>query len=337
MRILLTGGAGFIGSHLAEALLERGDEVVCLDNFDPYYPRAYKDANLRGPLQSTRFRLVEGDVRDGTLLGRLLPELRPEAVVHLAARPGVRPSVEDPVGYVSVNVTGTVELLEACRRAGVEKLVFASSSSVYGNESPTPFREDLPCNRPASPYAATKKACEEILHAYHKVAGIDVVCLRYFTVYGPRQRPEMAIHKFARYLTAGRALPVYGHGRLQRDFTYVSDAIAGTLGALDYLRRARPCFEIINLADARRVALDELLDIMERAFGTRAEVSYEERPVGDVDLTWADISKARQLLSFNPLVEIEEGIERFARWFVNERPALAPAGAEIAGQRRASA
>ena len=332
MRILLTGGAGFIGSHLSEALLARGDDVVCLDNFDPFYARAVKEANLAPSLRHERFRLVEGDVRDADLVRGIMEETAPDVMIHAAARAGVRPSVEDPLGYVSTNVTGTALLLDACARAGVRKFLFASSSSVYGDDSPVPFREDAPANRPASPYAATKKACEELAHAYHGVAGLDVVCLRYFTVYGPRQRPEMAIHKFARYLVEGRVLPVYGGGRLVRDFTYVSDAVAGTISALDFLLRTRPCFEIINLGESRRVPLHELLAIMERAFGVPARIRYEERPAGDVERTWADISKARRLLGYEPRVDIEEGIRFFADWFAAQRRrpgATAPAAGAV--------
>ncbi len=325
MRIVLTGGAGFIGSHLAEGLLARGCEVYCLDNFDAFYPRAYKEANVRSALSSDRYHLVEGDVRDGDLVRRLLAEARPDAVIHLAAKAGVRPSVADPSGYASVNVAGTFQLLEACREARVVKLVFASSSSVYGDDTPVPFREDAPANRPASPYAATKKAGEEIVHAFHHTTDLDAVCLRYFTVYGPRQRPEMAVHLFARYLSEGRPLTLYGGGRLQRDFTFVSDAVAGTLAALDHVLGAERCFEVVNLADARTVTLDELLALMERAFRTRAEVRYAERPAGDVERTWADISKARRLLGFEPRVPIEQGIPLFAAWYAAEGAALASA------------
>jgi UDP-glucuronate 4-epimerase len=318
VRLLLTGGAGFIGSHLGEALLEKGDEVFSLDNFDPFYPRETKEANLRASLASDRFHFTEGDFRDGALVRRLLREIRPEVVVHVGAKAGVRPSVEDPLAYVSANVAGTAVLLEACRELGPAKFLFTSSSSVYGDDSPLPFREDYAANRPASPYAATKKAGEGLAHAYHHVAGIDVVCLRYFTVYGPRQRPEMAIHKFARYLTEGRTLPLYGGGRLERDYTYVSDVIAGTLGALDFLLRTHPCFEVFNLGGSHPIPLNRLLAVLERAFGARAEVRHEERPAGDVERTCADISKARRLLGYDPRVGIEEGIRLFAEWYAAE-------------------
>ncbi|MFN2433343.1 MAG: GDP-mannose 4,6-dehydratase [Gemmatimonadota bacterium] len=323
MRALLTGGAGFIGSHVADALLGRGDQVVCLDNFDPFYPRSYKEANLLQARASERFRLVEGDLRDAELVRALLREERPEVVIHLAAKAGVRPSVSDPLGYVSANVEGTMQLLIACRDLGPSKLLLASSSSVYGDETPVPFVEDAPANRPASPYAATKKAVEEIAHALHHVAQLDVVCLRYFTVYGPRQRPEMAVHKFARYLSAGRSLPVYGRGLLQRDYTYVSDAVAGTLSAIDFLLRTRPCFEVFNIGNSRRVRLDELLEMLQAALGLQGQVRHEDGPPGDVKRTWADISKARRLLGYEPKVPIEEGIREFAAWFLAEGGALA--------------
>jgi UDP-glucuronate 4-epimerase len=325
VRILLTGGAGFIGSHLGEALLARGCEVWCLDNFDLFYPRAYKEANLRGALGSDRYHLVEGDIRDGDLVRRLFAEARPDALIHLAAKAGVRPSVADPAGYASVNVAGTVQLLQVCRETGMRKLVFASSSSVYGDDTPVPFREDAPANRPASPYAATKKAGEELVHSFHHTGHLDAVCLRYFTVYGPRQRPEMAVHLFARHLSAGLALTLYDRGRLQRDFTYVSDAVAGSLGALDYVLGAERCFEVLNLADARTVTLNELLSLMELAFQTRANVRYAERPPGDVERTWADITKAKNLLRFEPRVPLEEGIPLFAEWYAAEGAGLASA------------
>jgi UDP-glucuronate 4-epimerase len=324
VRLFLTGGAGFIGSHLAEALLARGDEVFCVDNFDPFYARSVKEENLREALRSPRFRFVEGDFRDRALVRRLLAESRAEAVLHLGAKAGVRPSVEDPAGYVSANVEGTIVLLEAARDLGVRKFLFASSSSVYGDDSQAPFSEDSAANRPASPYAATKKAGEELAHALHHVAGLDVVCLRYFTVYGPRQRPEMAIHKFARHLAEGRPLTVYGRGLLERDFTYVSDVVAGTVAALDFLVRTRPCFEVFNLGNANRVRLDDLLDVLQRTFGRRAELRYEERPAGDVERTWADVSKARRLLGYEPRVGIEEGVRRFAEWFEARRGAAGP-------------
>jgi UDP-glucuronate 4-epimerase len=322
---VLTGGAGFLGSHLGEALLARGCEVWCLDNFDLFYPRAYKEANLRVALVSDRYHLVEGDIRDGHLVRRLFAEARPDALIHLAAKAGVRPSVADPAGYASVNVAGTVQLLEICRETSVRKLVFASSSSVYGDDTPVPFREDAPANRPASPYAATKKAGEGMVHSFHHTGGLDAICLRYFTVYGPRQRPEMAVHLFARYLSRGLPLTLYDGGRLQRDFTYVSDAIAGSLAALDYVVGAEHCFEVLNLADARTVTLNELLSLMEAAFRVRANVRYAERPAGDVERTWADISKARDLFSFEPRVPLEQGIPLFAEWYAAEGAELASA------------
>jgi UDP-glucuronate 4-epimerase len=337
VRLFLTGGAGFIGSHLAEALLARGDEVFCLDNFDPFYARSIKEGNLREALLSPRFRFVEGDFRDRELVRRLLAESGAEAVLHLGAKAGVRPSVEDPAGYVSANVEGTIVLLEAARELGIRKFLFASSSSVYGDDSRAPFSEDSAANRPASPYAATKKAGEELAHALHHVAGLDVVCLRYFTVYGPRQRPEMAIHKFARHLAEGRPITVFGGGLLERDFTYVSDVIAGTVAALDFLLRTSPCFEVFNLGNANRVRLDELLEVLQRTFGRRAELRYEERPAGDVERTWADVSKARRLLGYEPRVGIEEGVRLFAEWFGACREAAAAPEGRGADPARESA
>ncbi len=308
--ILLTGGAGFIGSHLAERLIDRGDRVVCLDNLDDFYDPRLKKENLSASLGRPAFAFVEGDIRDDARLDEVLASERFDAVVHLAARAGVRPSILDPVLYTDVNLNGTSRLLEACRRHGVTRFVFGSSSSVYGNSNRVPFSEDQPVARPVSPYAATKAAGELLCHAYHVIHGFDVTCLRFFTVYGPRQRPEMAIHKFGRMMLEGRALPRFGDGTSERDYTYVSDIIDGVVKALDRIGG----FHIYNLGESRRITLAMLIQLLERELGIPARIEPLADQPGDVRTTWADITRARSELGYDPSVPIEEGIRRFAAW-----------------------
>ncbi len=308
--ILLTGGAGFIGSHLAERLIDRGDRVVCLDNLDGFYDPRLKRENLSISLRRASFAFVEGDIRDDAILEEVLASERFDAVVHLAARAGVRPSIVDPILYTDVNLNGTSRLLEACRRHGVTRFVFGSSSSVYGNSNRVPFSEDQPVAQPVSPYAATKAAGELLCHACHVIHGFDVTCLRFFTVYGPRQRPEMAIHKFGRMILEGRALPRFGDGTSERDYTYVSDIIDGVVKALDRMGG----FRIYNLGESRRITLAMLIQLLERELGVPARVEPLADQPGDVHTTWADITRARSELGYDPQVPIEEGIRRFAAW-----------------------
>ncbi|MBI4612253.1 MAG: GDP-mannose 4,6-dehydratase [Planctomycetes bacterium] len=315
MATLVTGGAGFIGSWLVEALLDRGEEVHALDDFDDFYDPAAKRANLGKALASPRFRLHEADIRDLVACRRLFEAVRFSKVVHLAARAGVRPSVEDPVLYEQVNVLGTLQLLELSRLAGVERFVFASSSSVYGNNEKVPFSEDDPVDRPISPYAATKVAGELLCHTYHHLHGLSVVCLRFFNAHGPRQRPEMAIHSFVRQIEAGEEVTIFGDGSFARDLTYVSDVVEGVLAALD----APAGFEIVNLGSTRPILVREILAVVERKLGKKARVRHLSARPGDVERTWADISKAQRLLGYSPKVSLEEGIERFIRWFRENR------------------
>ena len=308
--ILLTGAAGFIGSHLADRLLELGEEVIGLDSFDDYYAPEIKRDNLKEALKSPSFRLVEADVRDREALDSLFAEKRFDAVLHMAARAGVRPSIRTPGPYVEVNVAGTINLLEAGRAAGVSRFVLASSSSVYGLGTPPPFREDAPCDRQVSPYAASKRAMEHFARVEHELHGLDVACLRYFTVYGPRQRPEMAIHKFARLIEEGEPIPVFGDGGSARDYTYIDDAVAGTLGAL-YRARGHGVY---NIGESRTVKLGELVELLERALGRKAKVERLPDQPGDVPLTSADISRSREALGYEPATPIEEGLERFVEW-----------------------
>lgn len=314
-KIFLTGGAGFIGSHLAERLLARGDRVVVLDNLDTFYDPAVKKENIASVLRNASYRFVEGDIRDAAAVERLLEEERFDVVVHLAARAGVRPSIAEPVLYTDVNLRGTAVLLEACRAKGPRRFVFGSSSSVYGNNNKVPFSEDDPVARPVSPYAATKAAGELLCHAHHHVHGFDVTCLRFFTVYGPRQRPEMAIHKFAREITDGMPLPRFGDGSSVRDYTYVDDIIDGVVRAIDRMGG----FRIYNLGESMRIPLSTLIALLEAKIGIPAKIQAMPNQPGDVRATWADVTKAREELGYDPKVPIEEGLSRFVAWFRERR------------------
>jgi UDP-glucuronate 4-epimerase len=315
MNILVTGGAGFIGSHLVERLLREGHQVVCLDNFDDFYDPALKRRNLAAPLQDRAFRLVEGDLRHEGALKKILASGRIDGVAHLAARAGVRPSVQNPALYADVNIRGTIHLLEACRESGVRRFLFASSSSVYGNSSQVPFSEDDPVNHPISPYAATKKAGELLCHTYHYLYGVDIACLRYFTVYGPRQRPEMAIHHFTRCIHEGRKISLFGDGSSRRDYTYIDDAVDGTVRALFN----KHGFEIYNIGESQTISLMELIRAIEKGVGKKAILEHLPEQPGDVRQTFADIRKAREKLGYDPRTRIQEGLSRFVRWYLQER------------------
>jgi len=312
-RVLLTGAAGFLGSHVGEALAGRGEDVIGLDNFDPFYPREIKEANLAALRRSPRFRLVEGDIRDGALVRRSLDGV--DAVVHMAARAGVRPSLADPELYASVNVGGTTTLLEAARSAGVSAFVFAGSSSVYGDSAPVPFREDDAATAPISPYAATKRAGELLCSTFVHLYGMRIISLRFFTAYGPRQRPDLAIHAFTRLIAAGRPVPRFGDGSSERDYTYVDDIVGGVVPAVDWVRQDAPALEVVNLGESRTTRLDRLIELIALALGATASV--EERPAqpGDVRRTCADITKAKRLLGYRPTTTVEEGIPRFVAWY----------------------
>jgi UDP-glucuronate 4-epimerase len=309
--VLVTGGAGFIGSHVVERLLSERNRVVCLDNFDPFYDPAVKRGNLRWALEQSNFRLVEGDIRDEPTLARLFREERIESVFHAAARAGVRPSIQDPVLYHDVNVHGTTRLLEAARSAPVQNFVFASSSSVYGVSNRVPFSEEDPADFPISPYAATKRAGELLCYTYHHLYGIPVTCLRFFTVYGPRQRPEMAIHKFTRLVDEGLPVPVFGDGTSRRDYTYISDAVEGVLRALT---QPRP-YEILNIGESRTTELRDLVAKIEQALNKKGQIRAMPSQAGDVPLTFADVGKAKRLLGYEPRTSIEDGLRKFVEWY----------------------
>jgi UDP-glucuronate 4-epimerase len=307
----VTGAAGFIGSHVSEALLARGDEVVGVDDFDPYYARAIKERNLDALRGAARFRLVEADVaRDP------LPFAGAGAVIHLAARPGVRPSLEDPAGYVDANVRGTTNVLEAARRSGIARIVFGSSSSVYGDDTPAPFVENAPAVTPISPYAATKRAAELVAHALAHLHGLRIACLRFFTVYGPRQRPDLAIHRFTAAIAQGQAIRMHGDGSSERDYTYITDAVAGVLGALAWTEGARAgACVAFNIGGGERVRLDRLIQTIGAALGRTPVIErYPDQP-GDVRVTAADLARAGAELGYAPRVGIAAGIEQFVRWY----------------------
>ena len=307
---LVTGGAGFIGSHLADSLVADGWGVTVFDNFDPFYDPAMKEDNVAAHRNAPRYTLVRGDLRDARSL-RALADQQYDVVVHLAARAGVRPSIEDPVGYQDVNVAGTQQLLELARRLGVQQFVFASSSSVYGVNPRVPWREDDYVLQPISPYASTKVSGELLGHVYSYLYGIRFIALRFFTVYGPRQRPDLAIHKFARLMLAGRAIPVFGDGTTSRDYTYVDDVIRGVRAAMEYTGSA---YEVINLGNMRTVSLQEMIEGLEAALGVKASIERHPEQPGDVPRTWANVDKARALLGYDPATSYAQGVARFADW-----------------------
>jgi UDP-glucuronate 4-epimerase len=319
--ILVTGAAGFIGSHLCERLLDRGHRVIGVDNFDPFYDPAVKRRNLEGFREHDRFRFLEADIRDREGLEAALEEEAGDVdvIVHLAARAGVRPSIEDPEAYTSINVDGTVSLLELARRRGIRRFVFGSSSSVYGNNDKVPFSEEDPVEEPISPYAATKRAGELLCHTWHHLYGLSIVSLRFFTVYGPRQRPDLAIHKFARLMADGRAIPMYGDGSTRRDYTYIDDILQGIEGAIDHTDRQEPVWEIVNLGESHTTTLSRLIELISGAMGVEPEIERLPLQPGDVRQTFADVSKAARLFGYRPTTKPEEGIPRFAEWFEGER------------------
>jgi UDP-glucuronate 4-epimerase len=311
MRLLITGGAGFIGSHFSERMIERGNSVVCLDNFNDYYDPVIKRRNVQPLVPHSNYSLVEGDILDAVFLRRLFDGERFDAVVHLAARAGVRPSIQEPGLYQKVNVEGTVNLLEMSVKHRIPRFLFASSSSVYGKNSKTPFSEDDPVNCPVSPYAATKRAGELLAYTFHALHGISVHCLRFFTVYGPRQRPDMAIHKFARLIAEGKEIPLFGNGSSRRDYTYISDIVDGMEKSLLHCSG----YAVYNLGESRTTELRRLIEMIEQAMGRRASLKFLPDQPGDVPVTYADVSKARRELGYQPHVAMEEGIRQFIDWF----------------------
>jgi UDP-glucuronate 4-epimerase len=317
-RVLLTGGAGFIGSHVAEALLRQGYQLAIVDNFDPFYSPRWKQSNLEDICHAGGYEFYEVDISDMEKLSEVVALTRPAVVIHLAARAGVRPSIEQPHLYQRVNVEGTLNLLELCRRFRVGRFIFGSSSSVYGATSCVPFSENQVELRPLSPYAATKLAGEMLAYTYAHLFGLSVICLRFFTVYGPRQRPDLAIHKFTALIEAGKPVPIFGDGSTSRDYTYIGDIVAGVLAGLEYELRppsGGACFETFNLGNSHPVKLAELVDLLEDVTGRRAIREWRPVQPGDTPLTWADISKASRLLSYQPATPLKEGLTSFVKWY----------------------
>jgi UDP-glucuronate 4-epimerase len=317
VNFLVTGGVGFIGSHVCERLLEAGHAVCALDDLNDFYDPAIKQSTLR-ELQSRAqsFSFVHADITNRGEVDEIFRSMAFDQIIHLAARAGVRPSLEQPALYQRVNVEGTVNVLEAARERGVKKITIASSSSVYGVNSKVPFSETDPIFNAISPYAASKLACEALGHVYHHVHGMDVCMLRFFTVYGPRQRPDLAIHKFARLMHAGQPIPLFGDGSTSRDYTYVDDTVAGVIATTE----KEFGFEIINLGESQTVELDRLIELLEHAMGVKAQINRQPAQPGDVPITFANIEKAQRLLGYNPQVKIEDGVPRFIEWFRQQNP-----------------
>jgi len=315
VNFLVTGGAGFIGSHICERLLLSGHAVWTLDDLNDFYDPQMKRSNLRA-LQSLAkpFEFVQGDLTDRAVVDQLFADVKFDQVIHLAARAGVRPSLEKPALYQRVNVEGTVNLLEAARLSGVKKLTLASSSSVYGVNSKMPFSETDSIFTAISPYAASKLACEALGHVYHHTYGLDIVMLRFFTVYGPRQRPDLAIRKFTKLISEGKPIPVYGDGSSARDHTYVSDIVDGVMACLD----REFGYEIFNLGESQTVTLSRLIELIENAVGKKAVIQRLPMQPGDVPVTFADISKARNQLGYSPKMKVEQGIPQFVEWFKSQ-------------------
>lgn len=317
MKVLVTGGAGFIGSHICEALLARGDSVICVDNFNNYYDPKVKELNINECMKNPNFKLYRADVRDFDKLNEIFKNNEIDKVIHLAAYAGVRPSIQNPMLYTEVNGNGTTNMLELAKSFKVQNFVFASSSSVYGNNKKVPFSETDNVDFPISPYAATKKANELMCYTYHKLYNLNITCLRFFTVYGPRGRPDMAPYKFTKMIDEGEHVPMYGDGTTKRDYTYITDILYGVLTALDKDFE----FEIINLGNSETTELRQFISIIEKQLGKKAKINKLPMQPGDVNVTFADISKAKRLLNYNPKVSVEEGMKKFVKWYKENKTA----------------
>lgn len=311
MHYLVTGGAGFIGSHLTDRLLDQGHSVISLDNFNDYYDPLIKEQNIRQCKEQSGFQLVRGDILDQSLLNKTFKENNFDAIIHLAARAGVRPSVQQPQLYQEVNVSGTLNLLEVAKKFQIPRFIMASSSSVYGNNQKVPFSESDNVDNPISPYAATKKACELMGYTYSYLYNMSISCLRFFTVYGPRQRPDMAIHKFTKLIANSQPIPVFGDGKVRRDFTYITDIIKGVERAIERCNG----YKIYNLGESRVIELLELVSLIEKYLEKKASIKWLPPQPGDVQITYADISKAKKELDYNPEIDIEKGIQNFVQWY----------------------
>ncbi|MGQ7869690.1 GDP-mannose 4,6-dehydratase [Sunxiuqinia sp. sy24] len=313
--IVVTGCAGFIGSHLSEKLLAEGNQVIGIDNFDPFYDRQVKERNLSAFRNHPHFRFIEVDLADFEALSQELEKDTIDVIVHLAGKAGVRPSIEDPQGYIRANILATQNILDVMKNKGTKKLAFASSSSVYGNTKETPFHEKQDVSQPISPYAFTKKACELINYTYHSLHGLDIINLRFFTVFGPRQRPDLAIHKFTKLILNGEEIQMFGDGSTSRDYTYYEDTVAGIRGAISYLNANDSVYETFNLGNNQPVKLSVMIAAIEKACGMKANVKQMPMQPGDVDITFANIEKAKKLLGYNPQYSFEEGVQNFVDWY----------------------
>ena len=313
MKILITGGAGFIGSHLCERLLKSHHQVSCLDNFCDFYSPKTKEKNISEISKYPNFALNRIDITDFKSLETIFMKNDYDLVIHLAAMTGVRPSIENPLLYHNVNITGTIHLLELCKRYNIKRFIFASSSSVYGNNEVVPFCEDHNVDNPISPYAATKKAGELLCHTYHMLFEMSIICLRFFTVYGPRQRPDLAIHKFTDLILQDKEIPIYGNGDTKRDYTYIDDILDGIMKSIDYVFVGNK-YQIFNLGEAKTISLLNMIEVLENTIGKRAKKKFMPMQPGDVNITYADITKSKSILGYNPQMDFNEGVKRFLEW-----------------------
>ena len=314
---LITGCAGFIGSHLSETLLKEGHQVVGIDNFDPFYKREIKEQNLKGLLSNTHFQFIEGDLKDSNVFDQIGIDI--DIIVHLAAKAGVLPSLKDPIAYLNDNVIATQNLLNLCKERHIMKFVFASSSSIYGNNKSIPFTETDNVDQPISPYAASKKACELITHTAHHLYKLDVVNLRFFTVFGPRQRPDLAIHKFIKLVDEGKEITMYGDGSTSRDYTFVNDTVQGIMGACNYISTHENVYEIVNLGNNTPVKLKDLIATIEKVMNKKVKINHQPMQPGDVDITFANIDKAKKLFGYAPSTSLEDGIASFVKWYHEQK------------------
>ena len=312
---LITGGAGFIGSSLSEELIKEGNRVVAIDNFCDFYNPTIKENNVKELIKNSNFKLYRNDIRDRETVKRIFEENNIDIVMHLAAMAGVRPSIENPVLYQEVNCMGTQNILEEMKAHNVKNLVMASSSSVYGNCKEVPFKENMIVDFAISPYAATKKANEVMTHVYHKLFDMNVIMLRFFTVYGPKQRPDLAINKFTRLMLEDKEIPMFGDGTTSRDYTYIDDIVDGIIRSCNYVENNNDVYEILNLGNSSPVSLKEMINTIGQAIGVEPKIKQLPMQPGDVDRTFADISKAKKLIGYNPKTSFKEGIERFIKWY----------------------
>lgn len=323
--ILVTGAAGFIGSHLCEHLLKQDANVIGIDNFDPFYSKDIKENNLK-QIESkvsanSSFTFYKVSINDTQKILDLLKDIKIEMVIHLAAKAGVRPSIEDPLGYSKTNIDGTLSIMEICRVKNIKYHIFASSSSVYGNNKKVPFQESDNVDFPISPYAATKKSCELLCHTYAHLYNIHTACLRFFTVYGPRQRPDLAIHKFTKLIDAGETISMYGDGSTKRDYTYIDDIIDGILKTVKWIKKPsdKIKYEVFNLGESHTTELNKLIKVLEKSIGKSVKINRMPMQPGDVNITYANIAKSKEILGYNPQTLIEEGIPKFVEWFNSQK------------------